>query len=89
MLQCGSFGDKLTGTLKEGRFDIHKISNGRVDGSKLGFTTDARLNGKDVVIEWNGEVVGDELTLTRVIPSALPRRQAQFNGPFVLHRSTS
>jgi hypothetical protein len=35
----------------------HEISNGTVNGSKLGFTTAAGLNGQDVIVEWNGEGV--------------------------------
>jgi hypothetical protein len=87
-LELRTNGDNLTGGVTEGQLGRHEISNGRVNGSKLGFTTDAKLNGKDVVLEWNGEVVGDELTLTRVIRSGPPRRgPGPFNGPFVLRRS--
>jgi hypothetical protein len=57
-------GDKLTITVKDGRSDTHAMPNGIVDGSKLRFTTDAKLNGKDVIIQWSGEFTGDELTLT-------------------------
>jgi len=80
-------GEKLTGTVKDERAEPHAISNGIVDGNKLRFTTAAMLNGKDVVIEWTGDLMGDELTLTRVIPSAPSRRPTPFNGPFVLRRS--
>jgi hypothetical protein len=82
--------DNLTGVVTEGQTGRFEISNGSVDGSKLRFSTNARLNGNDVVIEWNGEVKGDELTLTRGIPSLPPpkRPYPPFNGPFVLHRST-
>ena len=53
MLQTSS--DKLTGTVKDGRSDTHAVSNGILDGSELRFTTDAKLNGKDVTIQWSGK----------------------------------
>jgi hypothetical protein len=81
-------GETLTGTVKDGRSATHAIANGIVDGRTLRFTTDAKLNDKDVIIQWNGELTGDELSLTRVIPSDPPKRPyPPFNGPFVLHRS--
>ena len=81
-------GKTLTGRVKDGRADAHKISDGIVDGHTLRFTTAAMLNGKDVVIGWRGEWAGDELAVTCVILSAPPTDPyPPFNGPFILHRS--
>jgi hypothetical protein len=86
-LELSTDGGGLTGVVTE-RSGRYEISEGSVDGSRLRFSTHAQLNGNDVVIEWNGEVTGDELTLTRGIPSLPPpkRPDPPFNGPFVLHR---
>jgi hypothetical protein len=64
-------------------------SDGSLDGNKLVFTTVARLNGEDLVLEWRGEATGDDLTLRREFPSKRPLRRPYppFNGPFVLHRA--
>ncbi len=66
-----------------------RFSDGSLDGNKVVFTTVTRLNGEDIVLEWRGEVTGDELTLTRDFPSKRPLRRPYppFNGPFLLHRS--
>jgi hypothetical protein len=81
-------GDVVTGTVKDGQADSKVISNGVMEGTRLRFTTDAKLNGKDVTIQWAGELAGDELTVTRTIPSAPSEKPyPPFNGPFVLHRS--
>jgi hypothetical protein len=86
-IELSTDGGGLSGVVTELRTGRYEISDGRVDGSKLRFSTHAQLNGNDVVIEWNGEVTGDELTLTREIPSLPPKRPyPPFNGPFVLHR---
>jgi hypothetical protein len=81
-------GDAITGTVKDGQADARVISDGVMEGTRLRFTTEAKLNGKDVVIQWAGELAGEELTVTRTIPSAPPEKPyPPFNGPFVLHRS--
>jgi hypothetical protein len=89
-LELSSDGGGLTGVVTELSTGRYEISDGNVDEGKFRFSTNNRLNGNDIVIEWNGEVKGDDLTLTRRIPSLPPPKQPYppFNGPFVLHRST-
>ena len=96
-LELNQEGDNVTGTVTESGLEPRHFSNGSTSGSKLRFTTIARLNGEDRVLEWSGKVLRDELTLTREFPSVRPnrrrfppfnrRRYLPFNGPFVLHRS--
>jgi hypothetical protein len=57
-------GGKLTGTLMQGQ-NTSEIADGKVDGSKITFTTTQNFGGNSVEIMWSGEVKGDELTLTR------------------------
>src|SRR5689334_22059117 len=58
-------GTSLTGSVKDGAAGIHMMKAGVVDGNAVRFTTDAVLNGKNVVFEWEGVTRGDELTLMR------------------------
>jgi hypothetical protein len=78
-------GVNLTGSVKDGAAATHTIKAGAVGGDAVRFTTDAVLNGKNVVLEWEGTVKGDELTLMRWV-SGNPRNKpyAPFNGPFTL-----
>ena len=57
-------GGKLTGTMTTGQNAV-QIADGKVDGSKISFTTTQSRGGNDVQVTWSGEINGDELTLTR------------------------
>jgi len=78
-------GANLTGSVKDGAAATHTIKAGVVDGNAVRFTTDAVLNGKNVVFEWEGMAKGDELTLMRwVAGNPRDKPYAPFNGPFAL-----
>ena len=80
-------GTSVTGSVKDGAAATHIIKEGSVDGNAVRFTTDAVLNGNNVVLQWEGVTRSDELTLMRWV-AGTPRNQpyAPFNGPFVLRR---
>ena len=83
-LEVNVAGDNVTGIVTEKGLEPRRFSDGNLDGNTLVFTTVARLNGEDLVLEWRGEVTGDELTLRREFPSRRPLRRPYppFNGPF-------
>jgi hypothetical protein len=58
-------GSTVTGTMKTGDGDPVQISDGKVDGMKVSFTTSINRGGNDFQIMYSGEVNGDELTLMR------------------------
>jgi len=53
-----------SGTLTQGQ-NTSQLTDGKVDGMKITFTTTQNFNGNEVKIMWSGEVKGDEMTLTR------------------------
>ena len=58
-------GGKLTGTYKAGDGAPIQITDGKADGMKVSFKVTQNFRGNDVQIAYDGEVKGDELTLTR------------------------
>ena len=62
------------GTVKDGDAPARPIANGRVANGTLTFTTSVLLNGKEIVLTWEGTLDGDRLPLVRKLPNgtALP-----------------
>ena len=58
-------GDEATGTISIGDDPVAAVTNGRVQGATVTFTTSARMNGRDIAITWRGELKDDRLTFTR------------------------
>jgi len=67
VLEIKVTGSNVTGTYAMGANPPIPISNGKVNGGKITFTTDQELRGNKIEQAWNGEVNGDELILTRTI----------------------
>src|SRR5713226_8993799 len=74
-LELSVAGDKAIGVVTEKGQGTSRFSDGSLDGNKVAFTTVTRLNGEEIVLEWRGEVTGDELTLRRDFPSKRPLRR--------------
>ena len=58
-------GDKLTGTLS-GRQGEIPISDGKVSGDDISFTTTVSRGGNEFKVNYKGKVSGDEIRFTRV-----------------------
>jgi hypothetical protein len=59
-------GDKLTGTVSGPRGDM-EITDGKVAGDEISFTTSANFGGNQVKMLFNGKVSGDEIKFTRKV----------------------
>lgn len=57
-------GEKLTGTVSGRRGDM-AISDGKIKGDDVSFTTVANFNGNEVKFLYTGKVAGDEIKLSR------------------------
>jgi hypothetical protein len=57
-------GDKLTGTVSGMQGDT-PISDGKISGDEISFTTKLSFNGNEVTLLYKGTVSGDEIKLTR------------------------
>ena len=58
-------GDKLTGTVS-GRQGEIPISDGKVSGDDISFTTTVSRGGNEFKVNYKGKVSGDEIRFTRV-----------------------
>ena len=59
-------GGEATGTLSVGPDPVKTVTNGKVQGTTVTFTTPgARMNGREITITWRGELKDDRLTFTR------------------------
>jgi len=57
-------GSSLTGTVSGMRGDM-AISDGKIDGDNISFTTKAEFNGNAMVFNYRGVVSGDEIKFTQ------------------------
>jgi hypothetical protein len=57
-------GDKLTGTMTGMQGDI-PISDGKIDGDNISFTTVVKFNDNEFKLLYKGKVSGDEIKFTR------------------------
>jgi hypothetical protein len=67
VLDIKASGSTTTGTYAMGTNPPVAISNVKVNGSKITFTTAQELRGNSIEQAWTGEVKGDEMVLTRGI----------------------
>lgn len=58
-------GEEATGTVSIGDDPVKAVTNGKVQGATLTFTTPAMMNGREIAITWRGELKDDCLTFTR------------------------
>lgn len=58
-------GDKLTGTASGFRGQEVQITDGKIEGDKISFTTKMEFNGNTMVMTYKGAVAGDELKMTQ------------------------
>ena len=58
-------GEVATGTLSVGPDPVRTLSDGRVQGTTVTFTTPATMNGRETTITWRGELKDDRLTFKR------------------------
>ena len=58
-------GEVATGTLSVGPDPVRTLSDGKVQGTTVTFTTPATMNGREITITWRGELKDDQLTFTR------------------------
>src|SRR5262245_36730147 len=67
VLELKVSGSTLTGTYVMGTNPPVQIANGKVNASKVTFSTAQALRGNKIETAWTGEAKGDELLLTRQI----------------------
>ena len=58
-------GEVATGTLSVGPDPVRTLSDGKVQGTTVTFTTPATMNGRETTITWRGELKDDRLTFRR------------------------
>jgi hypothetical protein len=58
-------GEEATGTLSVGPDPVKTLTNGKVQGTAVTFTTPAMMNGREITITWRGELKDDRLTFRR------------------------
>jgi hypothetical protein len=58
-------GEEATGTISIGEDPVKTVTDGKVQGATVTFTTPSRMNGRDITITWHGELKDDRLTFTR------------------------
>jgi hypothetical protein len=58
-------GEEATGTLSVGPDPVKTLTNGKVQGATVTFTTPAMMNGRETTITWRGELKDDRLTFRR------------------------
>lgn len=58
-------GNKLTGTVSGMQGDT-QISDGKIDGDNISFTTVLSFNGNEIKLNYKGAVSGDEIKFTRM-----------------------
>ena len=58
-------GEVATGTLSVGPDPVRTLSDGKVQGTTVTFTTPATMNGRETTITWRGELKDDRLTFKR------------------------
>ena len=67
VLQLSVNSSSVTGSVMVGENPAQPISDAKINGNSLAFTTTTVLNGKEVPILWEGEAKGSELTLVRTL----------------------
>lgn len=67
-------GVNVTGTLKDGDAPPTTVGQGRFADDTLTFRTSAAMNGREIVLRWEGQLKGAVLQLVRRLPNdaALP-----------------
>jgi len=58
-------GEAATGTLSVGPDPVKTLTDGKVQGATVTFTTPIMMNGREVAITWRGELKDDRLTFKR------------------------
>ena len=58
-------GEEATGTLSIGPDPVKTLANGKVQGTTVTFTTPTMMNGREITINYRGELKDDRLTFTR------------------------
>ena len=58
-------GEEATGTLSVGPDPEKTVTDGKVQGNTVTFTTPAMMNGREITITWRGELKDDRLTFRR------------------------
>ena len=64
-LELAVKGEEATGTLAVGPDPMKTLTNGKVQGTTVTFTTPIMMNGRETTIDWRGELKDDRLTFTR------------------------
>lgn len=59
-------GDKLTGTASGFQGQDMQITDGKIEGDKISFTTKAEFNGNTMVMTYKGVVAGDEIKFSQM-----------------------
>ena len=58
-------GEEATGTVAIGEDPVKALTNGKVQGTTVTFTTPDMMNGREITITWRGELKDDRLTFRR------------------------
>lgn len=64
-------GTTLTGTMTTSRGES-EISEGKINGDEISFVVVRRMGDREMKTQWKGKVSGDEIRLTREMPSGGP-----------------
>ncbi|MSU50089.1 MAG: hypothetical protein EXS37_13560 [Opitutus sp.] len=75
VLELKADGEKLTGTASADRGTQFgktgtEIKNGKITKDEVSFTEEVKIQGREIVIEYKGKLVGDELKLHRSFGAA-------------------
>jgi hypothetical protein len=65
VLQLAVKGADVTGAITVAEAPAQAIADGKLDGNRVTFKTATMLNGKEVAVLWEGEILNDKLTLIR------------------------
>jgi hypothetical protein len=79
-LELKSSGGALTGKMIMGRRES-EIESGKIDGNRISFTTKMMWPKREVTMEWEGVINGDEMTLERKGGGEAGRRQRGNRAP--------
>jgi len=74
-------GEEATGSVAIGDDPVKTLTNGKVQGTTVTFTTPNMMNGREITITWRGELKDDRLTFRRHLTGLLSYSFVLGGGP--------